>query len=57
VSQENIDVVLASIEAYNAEDLDAQMVTYAPDAVIVFDPRRLSFLVTASWDVRRLEMR
>ena len=38
MSQENIDVVLASIEAYNAEDLDAQMATYAPDAVIVFDP-------------------
>jgi len=36
--QENVDVVLASIEAYNAEDLDAQMATYAPDAVIVFDP-------------------
>ena len=38
MSQENIDVVLASIEAYNAEDLDAQIATYAPDAVIVFDP-------------------
>jgi hypothetical protein len=38
VSEENIDVVLASIEAYNAEDVDAQMATYAPDAVIVFDP-------------------
>lgn len=38
MSEENIDVVLASIEAYNAEDLDAQMATYAPDAVIVFDP-------------------
>jgi ketosteroid isomerase-like protein len=38
VSQENIDVVLASIDALNAGDLDAQIATYAPDAVIVFDP-------------------
>jgi ketosteroid isomerase-like protein len=38
VSQENIDVVLASIDALSAGDLDAQMATYSPDAVIVFDP-------------------
>jgi ketosteroid isomerase-like protein len=35
MSQRNIDVVLGSIDAYNAEDLDAQMATYAPDAVVI----------------------
>jgi ketosteroid isomerase-like protein len=35
MTQQNIDVVLASIDAYNAEDFDAQMETYASDAVVV----------------------
>jgi ketosteroid isomerase-like protein len=35
--QKNIEVVLASIDAYNAEDLDAQMATYAPEAVVEVD--------------------
>jgi ketosteroid isomerase-like protein len=38
MSQMNIDVVLASIDAFNAGDLDAQMATYAPDAVVTVDP-------------------
>ena len=35
MSQENVDVVLASIEAFNAGDMDAQMATYLPTAVAV----------------------
>jgi ketosteroid isomerase-like protein len=45
VSQENVEVVVASIDAYNAEDLSAQMATYAPDAIVVPDPdSALAFL-------------
>ena len=44
MSQGNIDVVLASIDAYNAQDFDAQMTTYAVDAVIVYDPAQALLL-------------
>lgn len=37
MTRENIEVISASIAAYNADDLDAQMDTYAPDAVVVPD--------------------
>ena len=33
MSQENVEVVRASIAAYNAADIDAQMATYLPTAV------------------------
>ena len=36
--EKNIAVVLASIDAFNAGDVDAQMATYAPDAVVASDP-------------------
>ena len=36
VSQANLDIVQRSIDAYNSEDLDAQMQTYAPDAEVFF---------------------
>jgi hypothetical protein len=35
MSQENLAVVLASVEAFNAGDVDAQMATYLPEAVAV----------------------
>src|SRR6476469_4254632 len=35
MSQENVEVVLASIEAFNAGDVDAQMATYLPTAVAI----------------------
>lgn len=35
MSQTNLEVVQASIDAYNAENLDAQMDTYVPDFVAV----------------------
>jgi ketosteroid isomerase-like protein len=38
VSQENVEVVLASFEAYNAGDLDALLGFYAPDAEVLPDP-------------------
>ena len=33
MSQENVEIVRASIAAYNAADIDAQMATYPPTAV------------------------
>jgi ketosteroid isomerase-like protein len=35
VSHENVEVVLASIDAFNRGDVDAQMSTYSADAVAV----------------------
>jgi hypothetical protein len=35
MSEENIEVVVRSIDAYNADDLDAQMATYLPTAVAI----------------------
>ena len=52
MSQENVEIVLASIAAYNAEDLDAQMATYSPDAVIVIDATMASVGMPASFHGR-----
>jgi ketosteroid isomerase-like protein len=35
VSQQNVEIVLASIDGYNAGDIDAQMATYLPTAVAI----------------------
>ena len=35
MSQENVEVVGASIAAYNAADIDTQMATYLPTAVAI----------------------
>jgi ketosteroid isomerase-like protein len=40
MSQENVEVVRASIAAYNAADIDAQMATYRPTAVAIFHVNR-----------------
>jgi ketosteroid isomerase-like protein len=48
VPQENVEVVLASIAAYNAEDVDAQIATYTPDAVLVTDATMASIGMPAS---------
>jgi ketosteroid isomerase-like protein len=37
MSQENVDVVLASFDAYNAGDLDALLGLYAPDCEVLPD--------------------
>ena len=40
MSQENVEVVSASIAAYNAADIDAQMATYLPTAVAIMNANR-----------------
>jgi ketosteroid isomerase-like protein len=40
MSQENVEVVRASIAAYNAADIDAQMATYLPTAVAIMNANR-----------------
>jgi len=40
MSQENVEVVSASIAAYNAADIDAQMATYLPTAVAIIHVNR-----------------
>ena len=40
MSRENVEVVRASIAAYNAADIDAQMSTYLPTAVAIFRVNR-----------------
>ena len=40
MSQENVEVVRASIAAYNAADIDAQMATYLPTAVGIIHVNR-----------------
>ena len=40
MSQENVEVVRASIAAYNAADIDAQMATYLPTAVSIVHVNR-----------------
>jgi len=52
-SERNIAVVLASIEAFNAGDVDAQMATYAPDAVVASDPASDAALVFPDRSVGR----
>lgn len=39
MSRENVEVVLASIEAFNAGDVDAQMATCLPTAVAITHAR------------------
>ena len=46
-------MVLASIEAFNAGDVDAQMATYAPDAVVASDPASDAALVFPDRSVGR----
>ena len=40
MSQENVEVVSASIAAYNAAHIDAQMATYLPTAVAIMNANR-----------------